>query len=109
MQLYPPIFLFANLTKLDVTFASLGGNPVGCVNFLGIALVSTPNSKDHTPSMQPRLFLVFERATQGSIDTFLQSYLRDVDFITSWDRTISALSSIGTGLVSLHQHQVLHR
>jgi serine/threonine protein kinase len=32
-----------------------------------------------------------------------------MDFINSWDKTVSALASIGTGISALHDHQVLHR
>lgn len=30
-------------------------------------------------------------------------------FFESWDKTVSALASIGTGISSLHEHEVLHR
>lgn len=55
-----------------------------------------------------RLFLVFERATQESLAKFLPGWYRDMDFIHSWDKTVSALASIGTGISSLHKHGVLH-
>lgn len=60
-------------------------------------------------SVDEKLFLVLERATQGDVLNFLLRHLIPMDFLTSWDTIITALGSIGTGICNLHDHKVLHR
>jgi hypothetical protein len=105
-------------SKLDVTYASLGGRAVGCVDFLGIALVhhwpkrmgsgkipmlSSPEYGDQ------KLFLVFERATQGTVLDFMSRQLKDLTFTECWSEVADSLSSIANGINTLHTHGVLHR
>ena len=52
---------------------------------------------------------MFKRATEGSLSKFLLGYLRNVDFFTSWLEIVEALSSIGSQILGLHEHKVLHR
>ena len=56
-----------------------------------------------------KIFLVFERATQGPVLGFLSRYFVDFAFIECWEQTVSALSGIANGIYTLHKHQVLHR
>ncbi len=104
--------------KLDATYASLGGTAVGCVKFLGLASIldwPDENNNGKEPSKLPsksktrKLLLVFERATQGDVLKFLSGQLTDSPFISGWDQVASALSSIASGINSLHEHGVLHR
>ncbi|KAN0066969.1 Protein kinase-like domain containing protein [Elaphomyces granulatus] len=95
------------LKELDVTYASLGGRAVGCVEFLGIALVHYRLKK--AGDGDRKLFLVFERATQATVLGFLSRQLKDLTFVSCWDQVASAISSIANGITSLHEHGVLHR
>jgi hypothetical protein len=56
-----------------------------------------------------KILLVFERASQGTILQFLSKQLKDVAFVDSWEQVVIALSSIANGIMSLHEHGVLHR
>jgi hypothetical protein len=95
--------------QIDITFASLGGRAVGCVQFLGVATVHRGLDKDDGSQTRDELFLVFEKATQGTIFDFLSRQLKDVTFVRSWYILIDALTSIAGGISSLHTHRVLHR
>ncbi|KAL2861631.1 kinase-like domain-containing protein [Aspergillus pseudodeflectus] len=95
--------------QIDITFASLGGRAVGCVQFLGVATVHRGLDKDDGSQTRDELFLVFEKATQGTIFDFLSRQLKDVTFVRSWYIVIDALTSIAGGISSLHTHRVLHR
>jgi hypothetical protein len=103
---------------LDVTYASLGGSAVGCVDFLGIALVyhwPKRMGSGKIPMLSPpeygdrKLFLVFERATQGTVLNFMSRQLKDLKFTECWSEVTPSLSSIANGINALHTHGVLHR
>src|SRR2546430_16134046 len=74
-------------TKLDATFASLGGSATACVKFLGITLLKGPSTEIAETQQEPRLFLVFERATQDSLAEFLPRWYKAMTFFESWDRS----------------------
>lgn len=105
--------------QLDATFTSLAGSAVCCVKFFGIAVLEdgthskTKSKEKFGPQSEnqggPKIFLVFERATQGTLPAFLERHLRGVEFVECWDRTADALSSIAVGIKTLHQSHVLHR
>lgn len=110
-----------DLFQLDTTYASLGGGVVCCVKFLGIATFNL-NSQDKNKSKMPiehgheskinadrKIYLVFEKASQGTLLRFLSSHLQGLDFIKCWDRLVDCLLSIATGINVLHKHGVLHR
>ena len=98
-----------------MTYVSLGGQAVGCVRFLGAALLKHPGvpppTDDHPIDLQNtrKTLLVFERATQGTVLDFLSEQYQNMSFIESWELTVSALSSIANGIMSLHEHGVIHR
>ena len=56
-----------------------------------------------------KYYLVFERATEGSFENFIENKLRGELFFQAWDSIIQAMSSIAAGLDTLHKHNVLHR
>lgn len=110
-----------DLCQLDITYAGLGGGVSCCVKFLGIATFNL-NSQDknkrkmpiehgHEPTITAdgRIYLVFEKATQGTLLRFLSSHFQGLDFIKCWDRLVDCLLSIATGINVLHKHGVLHR
>ena len=101
-------------SKLDSTFASLGGEAQSCVKFLGITAFDSNPKIARTESQSaaqnsPFLYLIFMRAKQGPIMGFLENHLKDLDFIESWKRVLWAIDSIASGIGSLHDHGVLHR
>ncbi|KAL3460054.1 kinase-like domain-containing protein [Aspergillus heterothallicus] len=99
----------ALVKEIDITFASLGGRAVGCVEFLGVATVHQGSDKDDDLQPRKNFYLVFERATQGTIFDFLSRQFKDLTFIRTWYLLIDALTSIAGGISSLHKHRVLHR
>jgi hypothetical protein len=54
-------------------------------------------------------YLVFRRASEGSVPQFLTKHLKNIDFLNSWLEIVDALSSIGSQILDLHEHKVLHR
>jgi hypothetical protein len=54
-------------------------------------------------------YLVFERATQGPMLSFLAGHFRSSDFCAGWEMAVVALTSIATGLKNLHKRNVVHR
>ncbi|KAH8689276.1 kinase-like domain-containing protein [Phaeosphaeriaceae sp. PMI808] len=106
------------LKELDLTYASLGGSAVGCVNFVGVArlrqrptILGETGEQTILTSQTPYLksYLVFERATQGTAIDFLSRQFINTSYFKSWDLALSALSSVGNGIASLHAHGVIHR
>jgi hypothetical protein len=73
-------------------YASLAGSAVSCVGFLDVAVFEQwSNVKDKTQGAPTseywdglNIFLVFERATQGTIPTFLEGHLKDVGSLSVW-------------------------
>lgn len=109
---------WAHNGKLDATYASLGGNAVGCTEFLGITFrirsdsnvpADQPAHQGAVKSVDRQLYLVFERASRGTARECLVEEVKDASFIKSWDVTANALNSICNGLVTLHEHGVVHR
>lgn len=91
---------------------------MGCTKFLGITLRNMVDSviqKDKLSdqmlynSQSRQLYLVFERATRGTARECLTKEVRNASFVDSWSITAKALSSIGSGLNTLHDHGVIHR
>ncbi|KAF5720072.1 Ypk2p [Fusarium mundagurra] len=99
------------LKELYLTYISLGAQPTACVKFLGIARLSPTQQEpgQHSPTTTDKYYLVFERATERSLVTFLEGKLKGESFFQAWDSVIQAMSSIAAGLDTLHKHDVLHR
>lgn len=104
-----------DLRQLDKTYTSLGGKGTNCVKFFGIATFNRKGkmSIEHDPNSKfeanSKMYLVFERATQGTLLNFLSSHLQGLEFIECWSQVASSLLSIATGIDELHKHGVLHR
>lgn len=110
-----------DLRQLDKTYASLGGEATSCIKFFGIATfnrvsedagkgkMSTEHDQKSKFEANCKIYLVFERATQGTLLKFLSGHLEGLEFIECWRRLVSSLQSIATGIDKLHQHGVLHR
>jgi hypothetical protein len=72
-----------------MTFTALGGCSIGCVRFLGIT--SFPMNEfesvvpsSHLSNYEDELFLVFERASKGSLPEFMERELQGTTGTKSW-------------------------
>jgi hypothetical protein len=59
-------------------------------------------------SEEEKLFLVFERASEGNLLDFVEQHLIDITREESWSIVIDALTSIASCLVELHGRQLTH-
>lgn len=98
------------------SYAGLGGLPTGCVTFHGVvALQPVPTesfaSTDQVTKVThgSKLYLVYDRASEGTILPFLSRQFRTQPFLESWRTVIEALNTVANGLNDLHEHGVLHR
>ena len=57
---------------------------------------------------EEKLFLVFERASEGNLLDFVEQHLKDVTREESWSIVINAVSCIASGLAELHRRQLTH-
>ena len=67
------------------------------------SLASTPTDRMQTT------YLVFERATQGPLLSFLAGYFGSSEFCAGWEMAVVALTNIASGLKNLHKRNVTHR
>ena len=59
-------------------------------------------------SEEEKLFLVFERASEGNLLDFVEQRFIDATREESWSIVIAALTSIASGLVDLDRRHVTH-
>ena len=57
---------------------------------------------------EEKVFLVFERASEGNLLDFAEQHLKDATREESWSIVIDALRCIATSLVELHRRQLTH-
>ena len=112
----PSIYLSgrAYVPKLDMTYTSVGGSGVGCVELCGISTMAATNfgSLDivrSTSSQDRHLVLVFKYANIGPVRDYLRSELPQRNYQRSWELIIDMLSSVANGIYTLHRHGVIHR
>jgi serine/threonine protein kinase len=99
---------------MDLTYTSVGGGGVGCVNLYGISTVpasalDAQPSTSAADSLERTVVLVTQYATHGSIRDYLKTKLPQTTYTGSWELIIDMLSSIANGLHTLHRHNVIHR
>lgn len=91
----------------------MGGFSIGCVKLLGIT--SFPINEfesvalsSHLSNYEDELFLVFERASEGSLPDFVERELKGTAGTKSWTIVLDTLSSIARGLANIHEHGIIH-
>ena len=101
--------------KLDITFSALEGTITSSVAFHGITALHVDEtgtiilaSNEFKSSEEEKLFLVFERASEGNLLDFMEQHLKDVTREESWFIVIDTLISLAGNLNDLHQRQLTH-
>jgi serine/threonine protein kinase len=99
--------------QLDMTFTAIGGFHLGSVKFLGITFLPINESGSVTLSSRAsesenELFLVFERASEGTLLDFVEQKMRNTSGEESWIFILDNLSAIARGLANLHHHKIIH-
>ena len=96
-----------------MTFTALGGFSINCVNLLGIT--SFPINEfgsvalsSHLSNYEDEPFLVFERASEGSLPGFMEQELQGTTGTESWTVVLDTLSSTARGLANIHDHGIIH-
>lgn len=99
---------------MHVTFTALEGHSICCVNFLGIsqlwvsqevALIST---RKESADAEQKLFLVFQRASEGDLLDFMHGQLEILDDTKGWALVTRVLSNIALALDSVHKRGIVH-
>jgi serine/threonine protein kinase len=100
--------------QLDITVTALEGSPVNCVEFLGITRASVDRAgriaaSSKTFDGEQRLFLVFQRATEGNLLTFMERRLDNLPATeNSWFVVANVLGAIASGLALIHERGIVH-
>lgn len=85
---------------MRVVYLALSGSPSGCVDFYGITVLPTQESKED-------LHLVFELATEGSISTYLAAVGNRSEF--DWGSIVGLFGAVASALWDgLHQKGIAH-
>lgn len=61
-----------------------------------------------SPNIKDELHLVFSRASEGQLFNHIEEKLRGLDGTESWKVMIDMLSSMASGLSTLHKHGIIH-
>jgi hypothetical protein len=96
-----------------MTFAAVEGLSTSCVKLLGITTfrvdqTGKPLASSQPPCGEQKLFLVFERASQGNLLDFLDRHLEGLGTMESWLATVIAIECVANGLSGLHKRGVIH-
>lgn len=87
------------------------------MKFLGITTLQVDlSSKIHVTSRvslagsrgKEKLFLVFERATEGNLLTFVERRFNDLTVAESWNLVVDVLSCVASGLAAVHDRGIAH-
>jgi hypothetical protein len=94
-------------------FTALGVCNIGCVKFLGIT--SFPMNEfesveplSHLSNYEDEPFLVFEKASKGSLPNFMEQELQDTTGTKSQIIVLKTLGSIALGLANIHVHGIIY-
>jgi hypothetical protein len=82
---------------MKTAYLGVTGNALHCVQFYGVTVLKQPGDAQS-------LFLVFEHASKGSIDDYLDEYADVLD----WNSVLELFSGVATGLESLHHRGIAH-
>lgn len=77
-------------------YLGVSGDALHCVKFYGVTVLKEREARS--------LFLVFEHATKGSIDDYLDEYADTLD----WNDVLDLFSGVATALSSLHHRGMAH-
>ena len=77
-------------------YLGISGEAIHCVKFYGVAVLKEGDTRN--------LFLVFERASKGTIDDYIDKYADDLN----WNDVLSLFSDIASGLTTLHHRGIAH-
>ena len=100
--------------QLDATFTALVGSHTCCVTFLGLTICHVDEDgyfvdKSTSGKAERQLMLVFERASEGNLEEFMEKQLGSFEENQRWPMIIDFLTSIANGLYVIHKHGVAHR
>jgi len=65
-------------------------------------------SNGYKSSEEEKLFLVFERASEGNLLDFVEQHFINASREEGWTIVIAALTSIASGLVALDRRHIAH-
>jgi len=87
---------------MEIVQMALSEEPLGCIKFYGISLVSGFGESEDSKL----LCLVFERATEGTIE----AYIRNNALQMTWADLVALFSTVGEALDrGLHRKKIIHR
>ena len=81
---------------MKIVYKGVTGDPLRCVKFHGITVLQSEKAKG--------LFLVFELAAGGSIDEYLYTRAKQLE----WNDVLTLFYDIASGLEELHGRGIAH-
>jgi serine/threonine protein kinase len=92
----------------------LAGSAHSCIDFYGFTQISfdeqgRPCAMGDSPSTESVFALIFDYASEGTLQDYLSKHLKTGEPLANWRVIISALGEVADGLKSLHSRNVVHR